>query len=123
MKEINNETEKEKRVKKKDKVAVKEKNKPRDVQNLEKGLMIKEKVGLGGLEVETEETKGGRESLESDIVQNWGDGAGKSGRVASKDNTGEKNRVRFQLPGDVCNDEEKVVEKSLMDVVDSEAAE
>lgn len=90
MKEINNGAEKKKRVKKKDK---KEKS---------------EKVGVSCL-VETEETKGERKSLESDIDA-WGDDAGKSGRKART-----AKKVRFQLPG-----EEKEVEKCL--VKEDEAA-
>ena len=90
MKEINNGAEKKKRVKKKDK---KEKT---------------EKVGVSCL-VETEETKGERKSLESDIDAG-GDDAGKSGRKART-----AKKVRFQLPG-----EEKEVEKCLVE--ENEAA-
>ena len=83
MKEINNDAEKKKRVKKKDK---KEKT---------------EKVGVSCLV----ETEGERKSLESDIDAG-GDDAGKSGRKACT-----AKKVRFQLPGEEKDVEKCLVEE------------
>ena len=145
MKEMDNEAEKEKTVKKKGKVGLKEENKLKVGEDLEerartqKGDVAKCGLETGGLvpgceqlsnktssrlrskvsgrsrsgpwEVNKEltkveeETKGERENLESDIVDGGGDDADKSGRKAFR-----SKKVRFQLPGEVCN----VVEKCLM---------